>query len=216
MHVDNWIHDLRDPRSYIWDQGDRPTCLAIAASTAHQLARTHPEPFAPDALWLHALNAGDASDDGTTTAAIGEALRDCGQPVATVWPYELPLSSVVPPNSAGTPPWLRAELSAETPTADGIRDVLASGVVPVVTLRIYDSFYLGPGDRVLDVLGPSEAFYGYHAVCIVGYVEHAGEEWFVIQNSWGADWGARGLAMLSQRYLAATLAEVVVVSPVST
>ena len=106
MHVDNWIHDLRDPRSHIWDQGNRPTCLAIAASTAHQLTRAHPEPFAPDALWLYTLNAGAASHDGTTAAAIGDALQDWGQPVAADWPYELPFTSVVPPDSAGTPPWL--------------------------------------------------------------------------------------------------------------
>jgi C1A family cysteine protease len=86
----------------------------------------------------------------------------------------------------------------------------------MVILRVFDSFYLGRGDRTIDRLGPAERSYGNHAVCIIGYVEDDGEEWFVVQNSWGEGWGERGLALMSERYLTAVLVEVTVVSPSST
>lgn len=215
MEVDTWVHDLRDASAHVRDQGNRPTCLVMATSSAHQLTRAQAAPFAPDALWMHAVDAGATSDRGTTIAAIGRALQEWGQPAELDWPYELPSSSLVPPSTVGSPPWSTAVLQVDVATPRGALDLLSSGIVSVATLRVYDSFYLTQGARSLDVLEPSEFFYGHHAICIVGYVEDGGRRWFVIQNSWGAGWGDGGFALLSDRYLAATLVELAVVSPLS-
>ncbi|MGX1585899.1 C1 family peptidase [Microbacterium sp. NPDC055502] len=94
--------------------------------------------------------------------------------------------------------------------------LLASGVAGLVVIRVYESFYLESGGHALDAFDPAEPLYGRHALCVVGAVDADGQEWFVVQNSWGTAWGDNGRALVSEAYLAATLDEVATVAPLST
>lgn len=215
MEAELWLRSIVGRSLYVWDQGDRPTCVAVATSVAHSAARTAAPVYAPDALWLHAMKAGAASDAGTTFAAVGAALEDWGQPSVSDWPYELPFTSVDPPVTAGTPPWDTAKLNPATATVDRVVTLVSAGTIPVVIINVHESFYLDSGGARLEKLDPGEAFYGRHAVCVVAHTVVNGDEWFVIQNSWGRDWGIGGYALVSPSYLSATLQELATVEPSS-
>lgn len=211
MKADLWLRSIAGRSTHLWDQGDRPTCVVVATSVAHGAARTSPMTYAPDALWLHAVKAAAASDAGTTLSAAGAALADWGQPPVADWPYELPFTSVDPPLAAGTPPWDTAEMRAVPATVDNLVTVVSLGAVPVIIIHVHESFYLELGGDRLETLDAGEAFYGRHAVCVVAHAVVDGDEWFVIQNSWGPDWGVGGYALASRAYLEATLQELATV-----
>ena len=76
----------------IRDQGPRPLCLPISVSGAHEvtrarLAATSPQPLAPEPLWAHCVQSAQVTPQGTTLAAVGNALADQGQPTLRAWPY---------------------------------------------------------------------------------------------------------------------------------
>lgn len=48
---------------------------------------------------------------------------------------------------------------------------------------------------------PCEKVLGKHAVTLVGYGREGNEEYFIIQNSWGLNWGVRGYAKVWRRLL---------------
>ena len=58
--------DLRAQFGAVRDQGDRPTCLAFAASDAHAACRPHWEPLSSEYAFFHAQKrAGLPPDRGT-------------------------------------------------------------------------------------------------------------------------------------------------------
>src|SRR5207248_290648 len=76
--------DLR-PRlmSPVSDQGDRPLCLPLSATAAHEASRGGvgaARRLAPEALWWHCVGVGAAGPEGALLADVGHALRGVGQP----------------------------------------------------------------------------------------------------------------------------------------
>jgi GNAT superfamily N-acetyltransferase len=80
--------------------------------------------------------------------------------------------------------WLGSELEGE-------------GARPAVILgfKYYDGCYRAPGGR-LDLPVPGEPFRGRHSVSLVG-VDNGD---LVFRNSWGEEWGRRGLGVMSPTY----------------
>jgi C1A family cysteine protease len=46
---------------------------------------------------------------------------------------------------------------------------------------------------------PGEQVVGGHAVCAIGYDDK--NQWFIVRNSWGPDWGMSGYFTLPYQYL---------------
>lgn len=64
----------------------------------------------------------------------------------------------------------------------------------MVICNIYDSFYNTNADGIVPT--KSGALQGSHAMAIVGWTKISGAEYFVVQNSWGEDWGDNGLCYI--------------------
>src|SRR5580692_6695697 len=80
--------DLRHLFGPVRDQGQRPTCLAFAASDTHAAVRDAWEPLSCEYAFFQAQNrAGRGAHDGATLTSMLEVLRHDGQPYESGWPY---------------------------------------------------------------------------------------------------------------------------------
>jgi hypothetical protein len=86
--------DLRPLFGPARDQGERPTCLAFAASDAHAGLRADWVPLSCEFAFYHAQRRSNSSPlQGATLESILEALRHDGQPAEAGWPYLTDLPS---------------------------------------------------------------------------------------------------------------------------
>jgi hypothetical protein len=191
-------------------QGNRPLCVAFAMSLLHESERTRAgeevASLAPEALWANALRRGLTSKDGTSTAAIADALEDEGQPSLADWPFNGGLAELteVAPAIVGAPPWLRAgarhfRLARDRVEAE-LEAVLAAGQLALIVVDVTNEFYFPLASGVVDT-DPGSASLGRHAIACVGAATVAGERLFLVQNSWGDRWGAGGYGWLNHDYL---------------
>lgn len=185
----------------VLDQGERPVCAAIAATTIHEAARDSSGALSLEALWQHAVAKGAADGAGTTLPAMANALADTGQPSETVWPFDsLDHSPQTVPAIAGTPPWYIAALSTHSLSALEIVDQLLSGTPVLAAMNIYKSFYDAGETGIIAHPAPTDKSEGRHAVVCVAYI-FAGPDrdtlHLLIRNSWGTEWGSDGHAWIS-------------------
>jgi hypothetical protein len=83
---------------------------------------------------------------------------------------------------------------------DLIKSYLASGELVLLAVPIYSEFYkVRPGSAVIDTPKSGSAFYGGHAVTLVGYDDTTRTFKFV--NSWGSWWGDKGFAYFSYDFI---------------
>lgn len=101
----------------------------------------------------------------------------------------------------------RAEPRART-FADVIQTLEAGGI-PVLGLSLPDAFFRIEAPWILSVPGPVRAL---HAVVAVGSGENKGGRFVLIRNSWGTGWGNEGHAWLHENFLAAHLADLMVLT----
>ncbi len=197
--------DLRHLFGPVRDQGQRPTCLAFAASDTHAALRDAWEPLSCEYIFFHAQRrAGRTAKDGATLPSMLEALRQDGQPHETGWPYLVTLPADLthwrPPQGV-TPLYRRAG----EPGADTIDAIVAELEQdrPVLTLlTLSRSFDWIGADCIVDP-GPTEQpeYLRRHAVVAVGHGEAKGQRAVLIRNSWGAGWGDGGYGWLTEKFL---------------
>ncbi|WP_168280874.1 C1 family peptidase [Rhizobium leguminosarum] len=202
--------DLRHQLLPTRQQGSRQTCLAFAASSAHELIGKHTQSLSVEYLFFHAVErtAGSNPHNGTSMEAMASALADVGQPIEMAWPY-LPRQLVAPD---WVPPSVNSEIYRRPMTvgrmsSSDISSTLDSGRAVVLGLIISDAFWQVDAVGVVPDVVP-DIDRGGHAVLAVGHgLDHAGKRYFLVRNSWGSEWGVGGYAWLSESYLARQLHE---------
>lgn len=196
--------DLRMALGPVRDQGDRPTCLAVAATTAHEFARGSAAPLSPE--YLHFFASGTRSRDPVTFPATVRALHDPGQPAEVDCPYQPsdPPTNWVPPTGVR----LFRHRSAVVPAdSDDIAALLRAPKVPVVGLSLPPGIFQPVSPWVISPDGPVR---GFHAVVVVGLGNLNGTRCFLIRNSWGLAWGMDGHAWLTDTFFARHLQHLMV------
>lgn len=196
--------DLREMFGPVRDQGDRPTCLAFAASDSHAGVRAGWDPLSCEFAFYHAQRrAGRSVVQGAVLGAMLDALRIDGQPVEAHWPY---LDAAPTDPSAWMPPTEVGERFARFGVAGGgdlanVRSNLATGRPMVVLTMLSRSFFM-PVEGVVDATPgeppePSQR----HALVAVGAGRLLGMPAVLVRNSWGPAWGVDGHAWLTDRFL---------------
>jgi hypothetical protein len=207
----DWIVDLRAPWPAVTDQGQRPTCLSMALTSAHEQVTG----ATLSAEYLHWASASYPGGRGFPRAA-GLALADRGQPPEQQWPYRDDTDDGAVhygPGPAVVGPFRRRRADRRLADLDQIIAELRQGRWAVVALRVTDAF-AAAGDRIVLSDGPGRAG---HAVLAVGVATvigdqlrphlDAGDRLLCVRNSWGPGWGADGHKLISEDALNACLIE---------
>lgn len=204
----SWIVDRRPEISPVGDQGLRSTCLAWAATAAH-------EAHVLDGLSVEFLHwACDPPPGGRgTIAGLASALGNKGQPPADQWPYDASIDDRAPtyaPPSSVTGPFSAAAIRFIDVTPESLVAELVDGRLPVAGLRVTPAFLAARGG----IVHGSDTGTDGHAITVVGIAEttHAvgtiptGERLVCVRNSWGPTWGSAGLALVTRTaWVACTL-----------
>lgn len=199
--IDRIDADLRAQFLPVRDQGPRPTCLAYAASAAHEYIRRFGQHLSPEYLYYYAkLGLGR----GCEFSKMATTLAKEGQPAE----LDCPAQKKAPPQSWRPPTALtvyrRASVRDST-TIDEVRAAIAGGSAPVIGILLPTGFFQPQQPYVVDDRGPPR---GYHAVVAVGYGHHDRNEVVLIRNSWGETWADSGHAWLTENFLQVHLLEV--------
>lgn len=182
------------------DQGLRPTCVAFALSELNLVAAKGVQALSPEYLYQGAAlrtpkwvpNAGVPLD-----AALAAAIE--GQPSEPDYPYQPGEPSCpVPPLPKGLTRYsMKIQLSK--PDTSKIVEVLRRDRPMGLGLRLTNSFY-NPADGIVADEATSLKNV-LHAVAIIGLGWIDSDPYFLVRNSWGADWGLAGNAWLSGNYI---------------
>lgn len=186
------------------DQGLRPTCLAFAATAAHEVLHGRDGPLCPEWLYYHAVQrAGDPPDAGSRLGPTAMSLKEDGQPDEADWPYcsSIDAGKWSPPCK---PAWLAyADGNIEKISLDQVTADLDDGVPTVLAMRIDRTFDRWDEEDGCAILPHDPAPFNdasAHAVLAVGYGRHENTLYLKIRNSWALDWGVQGHAWISEQY----------------
>jgi hypothetical protein len=200
-----WIVDARAATPLIADQGQRPTCLTMAMTGAHELALQQ----TLSAEYLHWASGQYPGGRGIPAAARA-ALRNDGQPPGPQWLYHDSTDEMAadykPPDSV-TGPFCRRRTDLDITDIDEMIEELRNGRWPVLGLRVTNAF-AAAGDAIVLPDGTGRAG---HAVLVVGAARVAGhalaprlvdgERLLCLRNSWGSAWGRDGHKLMSESAL---------------
>lgn len=204
--------DLRPELLGVRNQQRRGSCLAFAATAAHENHARLAEPLSVEFLFLHAITGASGGNpaDGASMAEIGRALNAPGQPLEVVWPYEaiqLPLGLWSPPTALGK---LWSTSSSQVPSDfDEIIALLDAGKPVILGILITANFGRCDATGLLPTSLP-DPIRGRHAVLAVGHGVDASSGYLLIRNSWGLGWGLQGHAWLSRDYIDQHLCEAMI------
>lgn len=180
----------------------RSTCLSIALSDGHLVARGTGPALSPEHLHFHATKrAGVGLNDAIPLSAGRAALDSDGQSSELACPYS-PL--LRPPGwtpAANLAPiWRRATLTENADILRVVREDLNKGTSCVLLITIDRSFMLGPskGGAIDD---PSGQDRGHHAVLVLD--TRTSPAGLFVRNCWGPRWGDGGCAWVSEAFLSA-------------
>lgn len=199
------IKDLRSLFGPVRDQGQRPTCLAFAASDHHAALRGEWSPLSCEFLFYHAQQrANRKPTDGAILSELLEALRQQGQPPESVWPYvpddPTDFAAWLPPDSVA-PVFKRAgEISGNT--VDAIIAELDHNRPVMTLIKLSHSFdWVGPDGIVDQQPNEMPSHLRRHAVVSVGHGILEGQRTILVRNSWGDGWADGGYAWLTEAFL---------------
>lgn len=202
--------DFRAELGPVRDQGSmRGTCLAFAATAAHEQARRHRRGVLPDDLgeeilyWACKQVDGDQVS-GTYPQSAADALANTGQSAAILWPYDGArddsAAGYTPPPAALDPAVMRrATLHGTSTDLDNLRDLLRDQHAVVLGIELWPQFFASHGGD-LDIPVPLDLLGDAHAVAIVGFDDDRQE--LLLRNSWGDSWGDVGHGRLPYAALA--------------
>jgi hypothetical protein len=199
--------DLRHLLGGARDQRCRPTCLAFAASAAHEASRDEREHLSIEFLFFHGVRRSHHDPSrGLTPAVVKEALHQDGQPIETAWPYltESPdEANWEPPNI--TDACHKAHVTFTSRTMQEVQDVLRSGRPLILITAVTTAMYTPDASAVVRAGAGDVRTSRSHALLAVG-LGHADDGVYVlIRNSWGSVWGDQGHGWFHEAYLGSIL-----------
>jgi C1A family cysteine protease len=197
--------DLRPLFGPVRDQGQRPTCLAFAASDTHAALRGQWTPLSCEYAYFNAQRrSGRSHKDGATLSSMLDALRHDGQPSEAGWPYlsVFPADATLWKPPAGVTPLFKRAGESGTDTIDAIIAELEQDRPTLTLIRLSRSFDWVGADGIVDP-GQNEQpeYLRRHAVVAVGHGETKGQRAILVRNSWGDGWGLGGYGWLTEKFL---------------
>jgi len=188
-------------------QGDRPTCLAFAASELNRDLSGSDSALSAEYVYRAAARKSTTwtAGAGLLMTHVSEALVQHGQPIDQDCPYLAHEPLETPPSM----PTLAASAKLYTATLQLIPTVpqyieaeLLQGKPVGLVLKLTDTF-LKPTQGRIDFSHMLLCINMHHAVVATGLGKQSGtgESHFRIRNTWGETWGDQGCAWLPHSYV---------------
>lgn len=202
--------DLRDACPPIYNQGELGSCTANAICGAYQYdvnKQGEPE-FAPSRLFLY---YNERSIDGTIKEDVGSSLKTGIDAVTqqgvceeVMWPYDVKKYNVKPSDDCYENALKHQSIESMrvTQNLEQLKQCLINGFPFVFGFTVYESFESENVSKTAMMPMPNvktEKMLGGHAVMAVGYDDNL--KVFIVRNSWGEDWGAKGYFYMPYAYI---------------
>jgi C1A family cysteine protease len=201
--------DLRASDTPILDQGSMGSCAAHAAVAIFEwLQKNKTAKFFPGSRMFIYKEArdidGSTGDVGTYLRSVAAVMANEGVPNESLWAYSSSLLNTEPTAAvkaeaikAHADSYWRVDGSSSAATINNIKAAVATSGLPVMFgCTVYDSIFNTGSDGMIPAPGGSVA--GGHAMAILGYDD--AKQRFLIKNSWGTSWGAKGYGWLGYDY----------------
>lgn len=203
--------DRRAACPAIYDQGARGNCTAQAVGGSLHFTglerRTTAQKPSPRFIYFFTrqIEGNAGRDSGATLRGTMKAVASygycgeslCGNPVVDY--NKRPSREAI---AAGAKAALRSSFYARVAqTGPDLKAAVATGNPVAFGCSISDSFESRQVTRsgVVPMPAAGEKIIGGHAMLIVGYDDAA--QVFIVRNSWGADWGARGYCFMPYAFI---------------
>ena len=204
--------DLRPQCPPVYDQKAINSCTAqaIAGAVQFDLTKQGIADFVPSRLFIYyneraarnvvCADCGSTPREGIKTVA---SMGDCPE---ELWPYHPRKFAVKPPRICfkKARKYRAVKYQRISRNLNHFKGCLASGHPFVFGMIVHDSFQSFDKDAVrytghLRLPKRDDKVEGGHAVVAVGYNEK--NQWFIVRNSFGADWGMKGYFTVPYEYL---------------
>ncbi|HLH61486.1 MAG TPA: C1 family peptidase [Ktedonobacteraceae bacterium] len=202
--------DLRPNCPAVYDQGQLGSCTAnaIAAALEFDQIKENENPiFVPSRLFIY---YNERAMEGTVNSDSGAQIRDGMKSVGNLgacsedcWSYDITKFEEKPPDTCYQQALQHRAIVYKRVVQDinQMKGCLASGLPFVFGFTVYQSFespeVAQSGHAPMP--GPDETVLGGHAVMAVGYDDS--NNWFIVRNSWGTNWGMAGYFTLPYDYV---------------
>ena len=203
--------DLRDQiKLPVLDQGDLGSCTANAISNCYRFleVKENQIPFQPSRLFIY---YNERKIEGTIKEDSGAQIRDGFKSIGTLGvcdeaalAYDVAKFKRKP--SAALYKAALAHKALEYRRLDNtnlseLKSCLADGFPFVFGFSVYSQFESADAAKtgIVNLPAKSEKMLGGHAVLCVGYSD--ADERFLVQNSWGENWGQSGFFTIPYAYL---------------
>lgn len=138
------------------------------------------------------------TDSGSTNQSGAQVFKTKGVCLETTWPYSMTDLMNQPPASADAEAAnykaTGTELAQDAVT---IQQSILKGNLVAFGIQLYSGFSDVGADGVYADPGPNDTYLGGHDMVIIGWRKVNGILCWVIDNSWGTDWGMGGRCFIN-------------------
>lgn len=193
--------DLRDKMPIIYNQGELGSCTANALGAAFQYGQIKQQKpdWIPSRLFIY---YNEREIEGTINEDSGAMIRtgiktmvDKGVCPEKMWKYNIWKFKKKPPQECYVEALnnqIKEYIRISPHTLYEVKHCLSEGYPVIFGFMIYESMMTDEVARtgIVPIPNQKEKPIGGHAVLAVGYDDK--NEWLIVRNSWGADWGDKG------------------------
>lgn len=213
------VNEVKDyPESFkLWTSGiknqqDKSTCVAHAMATIKETQEYYDTGFPTkiSTLWYYGYRFKEHHHgEGMFAQQCLEVAQKVGGLYETDFPFNLDYKSAEnivnkeKGNYEELASKLRIKSYVEVNTKEEIKRAIYEDKSPIlVTMVLFENFAKVGNDGILSPLRVDDMSqnYGSHAMVIVGWTVIDNKEYWVVQNSWGAYWGANGCVYIPIDY----------------
>lgn len=195
----------------VYDQGNLGSCTANAIGSAYEYLQKKSgyTDYMPSRLFIY---YGERVIEHSVSEDSGAEIRDgmkvigrLGTPHERLWPYDVTKFVSRPPDAAYQDGLLHQCIKYQRvqQTVTSLKLALTQGLPVVFGFSVGESF---ESDAVATtgIWNPvhGEEQIGGHAVKLVGYKTLNNRDYFIVKNSWGADWGDHGFFYVPTEWVA--------------
>lgn len=202
------VVDLRDQCPPVYSQGELGSCTANAIGAAYQfdeMKQGNSDLFVPSRLFIY---YNEREMEGNVDSDSGAEIRDGIKSIGKVgvchsklWPYDISNFTTKPNSKAYSDAHFHQGIKYARlgQNLDQLKHCLASGYPFVFGFKVYQSFQSERVTRTgyMNMPLSEDVLEGGHAVMAVGYTD----EYFIIRNSWGSEWGDQGYFYMPYDYI---------------